>query len=135
MSSLPEGVHVELFRGRVIPGMEEEVDRWMQMLNDREAECVETLDRERMAVEAVFRLRDEQGEWLYWFCIRGDGEEMDDTYAIDRDHVAFAKRCKEPGWTKAELQLLLLPETVRPAVLAWAAHGKGAPTSPSEPDR
>lgn len=106
--------------------MEHEVDEWMQMLNDREDECVATLDRERMAVEAVFRLRDEHGDWLYWFCVRGEsGEEMDDTHAIDRDHVAYGKRCKEPGWEEAEPQLLLLPEPVRHAVLGWAAHGAG----------
>ncbi len=97
------------------------------MLNDREAECVATLDRERMAVEAVFRLRDDEGEWLYWFCIRGEsGEEMDDAHAIDRDHVAFGKRCKEPGWEEAEPHLLLLPEPVRHSLLGWAEHGAGA---------
>ncbi len=106
--------------------MEREVDDWMQMLNDREDECVATLDRERMAVEAVFRLRDEQGDWLYWFSLRGDeGGELNDEAAIDRDHIAYGKRCKEPGWDEAEPQLLLLPEPVRHAVLAWAAHGAG----------
>jgi len=58
-TSIPPGVRVELSRARIKPGMGGEVDRWMRMLNDRLDECVATLDRERMAVELIFRDRDE----------------------------------------------------------------------------
>jgi Family of unknown function (DUF6176) len=124
-SSIPPGVRVELSRGRVKPGMAGEVDRWMRMLNDRLDECVATLDRERMAAELIFRDHDEQGEWLYVVSIQGEGGEGLDTstHAIDRDHVEFARRCKEPGWLEAEPQLLLLPDPVRRAMLAWATGG------------
>jgi hypothetical protein len=83
------------------------------------------LDRERMAVELIFRDRDEQGEWLYVVSIQGEGGEGLDTspHAIDRDHAEFSRRCKEPGWLEAEPQLLLLPEPVRRAVVQWATGG------------
>lgn len=58
VSSLPEGLVIELSRTRVKPGQSEEADRWMAMLNERLDECVESLDRERMAVEIVFRLKE-----------------------------------------------------------------------------
>ena len=100
------------------------VDEWMQMLNDRAEECRVTLSPERMAVEAVFRLRDEQGEWLYWFELAGDGGSgLTDERAIDRDHIAFSKRAKVPGHEVAEPLLLLLPEPVERVIRSWAADG------------
>ena len=57
--SIPDGLVLELSRGTVLPGASAEADRWMAMLNDRLDECVATLDRERMAVEIVFRLRED----------------------------------------------------------------------------
>jgi hypothetical protein len=127
-TSIPPGVRVELSRARIKPGMGGEVDRWMRMLNERLDECVATLDRERMAVELIFRDRDELGEWLYVVSIQGEGGEglETSTHAIDRDHVEFARRCKEPGWLEAEPQLLLLPDPVRRAVLAWTTGGRSA---------
>lgn len=108
--------------------MSEEVDRWMRMLNERLDECLATLHRDRMAVEVVFREHGDDGEWLYWFSIQGSGapataDEVDESsrHPIDRDHIELGRRCKEPGWTEMEPQLVLLPEPVRRAVLAWAA--------------
>lgn len=49
-TGLPEGIVAELCRGRVLPGASAGADR--RMLDDRHDECVATLDRERMAVEA-----------------------------------------------------------------------------------
>lgn len=120
-SSIPPGLHVELSRARIKPGASDSADRWMAMLNDRIDECVATLDRERMALELVFRRIDDDGEWLYWLSIYGDGGQcLDESVAIDRDHVAMGKLSKEPGWTEATPQLLLAPEPVRAALLAWA---------------
>ena len=64
-ASIPAGLVVQLSRGKVLPGASAEADRWMQMLNDRLDECVATLDRERMAIEIVFRLREGDDEYLY----------------------------------------------------------------------
>ncbi len=102
--------------------MEEEADRWMQMLNDRVAEAVETLKRERVAIEMIFRERDEQGEWLVWVLVHGEGgEAIDDSpFEIDRDHLAFAERVKLPNAPEGEPQLLLMPAPVKQAVLSWA---------------
>lgn len=70
---LPDGVRVELSRATVRPGAAAEADRWMALLRERHAECVATLDRERMAVEVVFRSREDDGtEHLWWFALRGE---------------------------------------------------------------
>ena len=128
--SIPEGLVVELSRAKVLPGAGPEADRWMKMLDDRVEECVATLDRERMAVEIVFRLQEDGADYLYWVAIRGeDGAPLETSeHPIDHDHEAQARRTKEPGWVEAEPQVLLLPEPVRKAVLAWALRDE--PDSP-----
>jgi hypothetical protein len=123
--SIPDGLVLELSRATVLPGASAEADRWMAMLNDRLDECVATLDRERMAVEIVFRLREGPAEnaveHLYWVAIKGAaGGGLDLSNPIDRDHDAQARRTKQPGWVEAEPEVLLLPDPVRRAVLAWA---------------
>ena len=45
---------------------------------------------------------------------------------IDHDHIAFSRRCKEPGWEKLDSQLILLADPVRDAVLRWAEVGEGS---------
>jgi len=121
MKSIPAGLKVELSRAKVMPGASAEADRWMAMLDDRLDECVATLDRERMAIEIVFRLREGPDEYLYWVQVRGEhGADLDENLPIDRDHVAQAKKVKEPGWVEAEPQVLMLPDPVREAVLNWA---------------
>jgi len=123
--SIPDGLVLELSRGTVLPGASAEADRWMAMLDDRLDECVATLDRERMAVEIVFRLSEDGRDHLYWVAIKGaGGTGLDLSNPIDRDHDAQARRTKEPGWVEAEPQVLLLPDPVRRAVLAWALRDR-----------
>jgi hypothetical protein len=120
-SSIPPGLRVELSRARVLPGKSELTDRWMAMLNARVDECVATLDREKMALEIVFRRTDDDGEWIYWLSLYGpDGAGLDESVAIDRDHVALGRQCKEPGWEEATPQFFLAPESVRNAIASWA---------------
>jgi hypothetical protein len=128
--SIPEGLVVELSRAKVLPGASEEADRWMRMLDDRVDECVATLDRERMAVEIVFRLKENGDDYLFWVAIRGEGgaDLQSSPHQIDFDHEAQARRTKEPGWVEAEPQVLMLPESVREAVVAWALRER--PDSP-----
>ena len=122
--SIPPGLVVELSRGKVLPGASAEADRWMAMLNDRLEECVATLDRERMAIEIIFRLKENGDDYLYWVSVHGaDGKGLDPGNPLDQAHLEQAKRTKEPGWTEAEPQLLLLPDPVRDAVLSWALRG------------
>jgi hypothetical protein len=120
-ATIPEGLIIELSRCKVLSGASAEADRWMRMLNDRQDECVATLDRERMAIEIIFRLTEDGEDYLFWMTVRGEqGAGLDLSVPIDRDHDAQARRTKEPGWVEAEPQVLLLPDPVREAVLAWA---------------
>lgn len=121
--SIPAGLTVALHRARIRPGMEHEATEWMQMLNDRLDEAVDTLGRERMAIEVVFRSSEPDGDYLTWVTVRGRGESVESsTHQLDIDHVAYDRRVREPGWATAEPQLLLLPEPVRAAVCQWATQ-------------
>jgi hypothetical protein len=125
-STIPPGLRVELTRHRVRPGQSATVDEWMQMLNDRADECRLTLDPERMAVEVIFRLQDEHGEWLYWFELAGEhGTGLTEERAIDRDHLGYATQATQPGHVAAIPEVLLLPAPVEQVVRAWDAHGSG----------
>lgn len=123
--SVPSGMRLELSRGRLLPGAQEETERWMQMLHDRYEECVATLDAERMAFEATFRHTDADGtEWIYHLSLYGeDGSGLDLTNPVDRAHQEFAMRCKEKGWEELRPVLLLAPHPVRAAMEAWARDG------------
>lgn len=83
-----------------------------------------------MVLEIAFRRTDADGEWLYWLTIRGEGgADMEGSPpAVDRAHVEFARRCKEPGWEEADPALLLAPAPVRAALLAWALRPPDDPT-------
>lgn len=124
--SIPEGLTVALHRARIRPGMEQMATEWMQMLNDRLDEAVDTLGRERMAIEIVFRSSEPDGEYLTWVTVRGQGDSVEtSTLALDIDHLSYDKRVREPGWTVAQPQLLLLPYPVRDAVESVAAVSQG----------
>jgi hypothetical protein len=119
--SIPPGLRVRCARARIRQGMEHEAERWMQMLNDRREEAIQTLERERVAIEIVFRERDDEGVAGVGDDPGHGGASIDDSaFDIDRDHAAFAERVKLPNRPEAEPQLLLLAEPVRDAVLEWA---------------
>jgi len=86
---------------------------------------VATLDRERMAVEIVFRLREGDDDYLFWVTVKGAaGPGLDEDIPIDRDHAAQSRRTKEPGWTEADPQVLLLPGPVKDAIMSWAVRAE-----------
>ena len=86
---------VELTRFRVRPGKSERVDEWMRTLNERRAECLATFEREQMYVEAIFREKTAEADFLYWFSIQGvQGEGVETSpHAIDRVHRDFWAEC------------------------------------------
>jgi hypothetical protein len=120
--SIPPGLRVRFARARIRPGMEREAERWMQMLNDRYDEAVQTLERERMAVEIIFREHDDDGDWLIWIMVHGDAGEPVETspFDLDRDHIAFEDRVLFADMPEAKPELLLMPAPIRDAVLRWA---------------
>lgn len=114
---------VELTRVRVKPGKSARVDEWLAMLNARMDEVKETLVREEMHVEVIFREFSGDDEFLYWFSIQGEGGAHVNTspHPLDHDHIAFHEECidHDYGARDAQAQVIILPDAVA-AMLGWA---------------
>lgn len=115
-------MRVELTRFRIRPDKTDRVDEWLAMLNRRMAEVKETLAREEMKVEVIFRELVDGQEYLTWFTIQGEaGEEVNTSpHPLDHDHIAFHKECidHDYGAHDAQAQVIILPDDVA-ACLEW----------------
>jgi Family of unknown function (DUF6176) len=125
-ASVPSGMQLELSRARLLPGAQQETERWMQMLHDRYDECLDTLGPERMAFEATFRHTDSDGtEWIYHLSLFGDGGSgLDLSNPVDAEHLAYAMRCKARGWEELRPVLMLAPRPILANLEEWARTGE-----------
>ena len=115
-----QSMKVELSRFRVKPGKSECVDEWMAMLNGHMNDVVQTLDREQMKLEVIFREIIGGNEYLYWFSVQGEhGEECETSpFEIDAKHIEFCNECLEDeyGRRDAQPQVVMVPEAVAQAM-------------------
>jgi hypothetical protein len=105
----------ELTRFRIKKGMSARVDEWHATLNARKAECIETLEREKMYVEAIFREKIGDEEFIYWLSVQGEGAESIETspFPIDAVHRAFGDECIDRTYPRVDLDarvMFLLPQ-------------------------
>lgn len=103
-------------------GMEAEADIWMRILKDRKDECVQTLDRERMHYEAVFKSSQNGRMCLSWLTVHGVTAERlrDSPHAIDKLHMEYWDRCIDTEMPPEKFQhvVTFLPESIRRAMEA-----------------
>lgn len=115
-------MRVELTRVRVKEGKSNRVDDWLKMLNDNMDEVIQTLDREQMKVEVIFREMIDGDEYLYWFSVQGEaGEEVNTSpFEVDRKHIAFHQECidHQYGAHDAQPQVVMVPLKIAQA-LDW----------------
>lgn len=125
-ASVPHGMRLELSRARVRPGAEDDAREWLDVLNRRQDECVATLSVERSAFEAWFLHADGDGvTWIYWVGLTGEGgAPLDAESELDREHAAWLRRVKEPGWEELEPAFMLTPDHIRVAFEKWGATGR-----------
>lgn len=114
-------MRVELSRFRVKPGHSHQVDEWLAALNSRIGEVQQTLDRERMKCEVIFREIIGQDEYLYWFSVQADGGEPVDTspFEVDALHAAFFDECLDHehyGQRDAQPQVVMIPKSIADAM-------------------
>ena len=93
-------MNIGLSRFRVKEGKSSVVDEWMNFLNENMEEVLLTLDGEKMYVETIFRERDGDTEYLYWYSIQGENgirvEESD--YLVDKKHLEYWNECIDNGY-------------------------------------
>src|SRR6188508_2285915 len=114
---------VELSRFRVRPGKSSRVDEWLKMLNIHLGECLQTLTREKMKLEVIFREIIDGEDYLYWFSVQDDSGEAVHTspFEVDRKHLEVHQECidHEYGMRDAQPQVVMVPEPVALA-MEWA---------------
>lgn len=85
----------ELVSFAVKPGKEARAEEWMRLLVERRDECIETLAREGMQYESIFRLHRGGRLYLSWFSVQEESGARVETspFEIDRLHMAFWHEC------------------------------------------
>ena len=111
---------VELSRFRVKPGKSHRVDDWLAMLNSRMSEVLQTLDREQMKLEIIFREIIDETEYLYWFSVQGEeGASLETSpFEVDAKHIEFWNECidDEYGRHDSQAQVVMVPAIVAQAM-------------------
>ena len=114
---------VELTRLRIKRGKAHRVDEWLQMINGRIGEAIETLEREGMKLEIIFREVIDEDEYLCWLTIQDEtGEPLETSpFELDHEHMKFGEECidHEFGGHEAQPQVILLPPEVAKA-MQWS---------------
>ena len=124
-ASVPEGVRLELSRARILPGREDQLGEWMQMLHERYAECQAALPAERAAFEATFSHTEADGStWMYHLSLVGEGGSgLDTSNPVDAAHEAWARQVKERGWEELTPMFLLAPPHILTAMSTFGRTG------------
>jgi len=119
-------MNVELTKFRILPGKAERVNRWMEELNKRREEAVDTMEREQMQIEIIFREEAGGEQFLYWFSIQGETGASVETspHDLDRVHMAFWDECIDKGYPgrDARPQVVLVRRHIA-KTLGWQRAG------------
>lgn len=108
---------VELTRFKVKLGMSSVVDEWLQFLNENMEGVLLTLEREKMYVETIFREKQGEDEYLYWYSIQGEGAESVETseHDIDKKHMEYWKKCIDVSYQPEDLlpEVIMIPHSIK----------------------
>jgi len=91
---------------RVKKGKEGRAEEWMREIANRRAECVDTLEREAMYYESVFKTRFADRMYLAWYSVQGDlhGKVDESEHEIDKLHCAFWNECLDFDWRPVDME-------------------------------
>ena len=111
---------VELSRFRIKENKSARVDEWLKTLNENMGELLQTLDREQMKFEVIFREMIDGEEYLYWFSVQDESGEPVETspFEIDRQHLEFHDECIDTsyGMRDAQPQVIMVPSRIAKAM-------------------
>jgi hypothetical protein len=107
-------------------GMEAEAEAWMRILIERRAECVQTLDRERMHYECIFKSFQNDRMCLSWLTVHGiTGARLRGSpHPIDKLHLEFWDKCIDREVPVEKLQHVV---TFLPASISRAMEARDEP--------
>jgi len=112
-------VDVVLDRFHVKSDKKERAREWMQVLNNRIAECRATLEAESMYFEAIFSEERDDEMYLWWLEFKDTGGRpiQESEAEIDRIHLDFWQECIENSSRQVmRTELVLIPEFIKRAI-------------------
>lgn len=111
-------VAVTLHRFDMVPGQEAKFREWIDFLQTRHRDAVNTLGRERTYFEAMFTAPDEPRR-LYWITVQGAGGSQVESSNLDLDrrHIEYMKAVLAKGsHVRLETRNILAPDFIVSAV-------------------
>lgn len=101
--------------------MESVAEEWLQTLQERRDECIETLEREQMRYEVVFRVVRDGRLYSSWFSVQGEhgADVASSPHDIDKIHVEYWRRCVDRTFEPEDHEHVVTfsPPEVRRAVI------------------
>lgn len=88
-------MNVELTKVRIKDGKGDRVDDWFEYINETREDVVLTFAGDKVFVESMFRISEDESEYIYWYTLAADDEdEMNiDDAKVDRIHLDFWDEC------------------------------------------
>jgi predicted RNA-binding protein len=110
-------LNIELSKFCVKKGKRQQVDEWLRFLNREMPGVLLTLEDEKMYVEMIFREKDAEDDYLYWFSMQAEGGAAveDSDSDIDRIHMQYWRECIDESFHAPTLlpAVAMMPEKIR----------------------
>lgn len=110
-------LNVELSKFKVKKGKTEVVNEWMNFLNKNMEQVLLTLNDEKMFVESIFREKNGENEYLYWFSVQGEGGNNveESQHDVDMKHLEYWNECIDEATPHVDLEtkVVMIPNEVR----------------------
>ncbi|MFS1515797.1 DUF6176 family protein [Bacillus sp. SCS-151] len=112
---------VRLSKYRIKEGKTKRVDDWMDMLNQNMDKVLIILKNENLYVETMFREKNADGEFLYWYAIQGDNEmnveltedEINNKNEVIKKHMEYWEECiDQEEQTPITTEVVMVPDKI-----------------------
>lgn len=84
---------VELTKLRIKEGKGDRVDDWFEYINETREDVALTFAGDKVYVETMFRVQEEEFEYIYWYTLAADEEHIVDENKVDKTHLEFWDEC------------------------------------------
>ncbi|NBI28518.1 DUF6176 family protein [Chengkuizengella marina] len=118
---------IRLNKYRIKDGKTKRVDEWMELLNHNMDDVLLILKNENLHIETMFREKSEEGEYLYWYAVQGEGnidvnlteDEISKKNKIIKKHMEFWEECidQEHHTTPITTDVVMVPENIRKSMI------------------
>ncbi|NDI35075.1 DUF6176 family protein [Chengkuizengella sediminis] len=120
-------MNVRLNKYRIKDGKTKRVDEWMELLNQNMDKVLLILKNENLYIETMFREKSDEGEYLYWYAVQGNGEidieltedEVSKKNEMIKKHMEFWEECIDQEHQSASIttDVVMVSENIRKSMV------------------